>query len=74
MLRAWLPVPTLPKTIALFFALSFVFIVIGIPMIVLSNQIEQVRIRYDDTCDINTNCTLTFDVLQTMKAPVFVYY
>lgn len=37
MFRAWLPIPTLNKTITLFFVISAVFIGLGIPMIILSN-------------------------------------
>ena len=35
--RAWLPVPSLNKTIILFFAISIIFIALGIPMIILSS-------------------------------------
>lgn len=73
-LRAWLPVPTLTKTIILFFVMSAVFIGIGVPMLILSNQVVEVRSRYDNMCTINSNCTLTFQVPQLMKSPVFVYY
>jgi hypothetical protein len=37
--RAWLPVPSLNKTVTLFFAISIIFIVLGIPMIILSREI-----------------------------------
>lgn len=60
MLKAWLPVPTLTKTITLFFIMSAIFLGIGIPMIIMSNQIVEVRARYDNVCSINNNCTLTF--------------
>jgi hypothetical protein len=74
MLKAWLPVPTLSKTITLFFIMSAIFLGIGIPMIIMSNQIVEVRARYDNMCTINSNCTLTFQIPSNMQAPVFVYY
>lgn len=74
MLPAWLPVPTLTKTTVLFFSMSIIFLAIGIPMALLSNQIVEVRIRYDNVCTINTNCTLNFSIPTTMQSPVFLYY
>ena len=48
MLKAWLPVPSLTKTIVLFFIMATIFLGIGIPMIVLSNNIVEVRVDYDN--------------------------
>ena len=42
MLKAWLPVPTLSKTIILFFVMSAIFLGIGIPMIILSDNIVEI--------------------------------
>lgn len=39
MLKAWQPVPTLTKTIILFFIMAAIFLGIGIPMMVLSTDI-----------------------------------
>lgn len=73
MFRAWLPIPTLTKTITLFFIISAIFMGIGIPMIILSNQIIEVTVDYDSTCKTN-NCTVSFSIPQAMQAPIFVYY
>jgi hypothetical protein len=54
--------------------MSLIFLGIGIPMAVLSNQIIEVRARYDNVCTINANCTLTFTIPTTMQSPVFLYY
>ena len=35
MFRAWLPIPTLTKTIVLFYILATIFIAVGIPMAIL---------------------------------------
>lgn len=61
MLRAWQPVPTLTKTIIMFFILAAIFLGLGIPMLVLSTNILQYNLRYDDICtSYNTTCTTTF--------------
>jgi hypothetical protein len=39
MLKAWQPVPTLTKTIIMFFLLAIIFLALGIPMLVLSTNI-----------------------------------
>jgi len=39
MLKAWLPVPTLTKTITLFYIMSAIFLGVGIPMLILTNNI-----------------------------------
>jgi hypothetical protein len=40
MLKAWQPVPTLTKTIVLFFIMALIFLGIGIPMIILSKGLN----------------------------------
>ncbi len=57
MLKAWQPVPTLTKTIVLFFMMSLVFLGIGIPMLILSNDIVEYRFQYDNVCTIGVPCT-----------------
>jgi hypothetical protein len=74
MLRAWLPVPTLAKTVVLFYIMGTIFFGVGIPMLILSNQIQEVRVRYDNQCVINTVCTVNFEIPTTMPTPVFFYY
>ena len=73
MFKAWLPIPTLTKTIILFYVMAVIFVAVGIPMAVLSSQIKEAKVNYDH-CQINTNnCTVFFDV-PAMTGPVFVYY
>ena len=74
MLKAWLPIPSLSKTIFLFFLMSLIFLGIGIPMLILSNTIVDVVVNYDSCAAGATNCTLELKVPQVMEAPVFVYY
>lgn len=39
MLKAWQPVPSLTKTIIMFFILALIFLGLGIPMLILSQDI-----------------------------------
>ncbi len=59
MLKAWQPVPTLTKTIILFFVMALIFLGLGIPMIYLSKGLNENLIRYDEICTINTVCNVT---------------
>lgn len=74
MLKAWQPVPSLTKTIIMFFVLAAIFLGLGIPMTILSQNITETVERYDDKCGGNTTCTLSITVQTDMQAPVFIYY
>jgi hypothetical protein len=39
-MKAWQPVPTLSKTIVSFLILGVIFLAIGIPMMILSNDLS----------------------------------
>lgn len=63
MMKAWQPVPTLTKTIIMFFILSAIFLGIGIPMIILSQNLNESSLRYDNLGTANctgTVCNVTF--------------
>ena len=72
MLRAWLPIPTLTKTIVLFYIMAGIFIAVGVPMAVLSEEIKEAIVNYDNL-PINGTHNTTLDV-PAMTGPVFVYY
>ena len=75
MLKAWLPIPTLTKTIILFYVVSIIFLGVGIPMTILSSNIIEVTVPYDTQCIQNQmNCAITFTIPSMMYGPVFVYY
>lgn len=76
MLKAWQPVPSLTKTIIMFFVLAIIFLALGIPMIIFSSNIQQYSIRYDNQCQISTNttCSLILTIPTFMQGPIFVYY
>lgn len=74
MLKAWQPVPTLTKTIILFFILSAIFLGVGIPMMVLSSNIREYSVRYDQACGNASSCLRNLEVGEAMDGPIFVYY
>jgi hypothetical protein len=74
MMKAWQPVPTLTKTIIMFFILSAIFLSIGIVMIVLSKNLSESMARYDNLCANSTACVMKIEVTELLQAPVFVYY
>ena len=74
MMKAWQPVPTLTKTIIMFFILSAIFLSIGIVMIILSKNLSESLFRYDMICSDIQFCTVNFEVTDLLQAPVFVYY
>lgn len=74
MLKAWQPVPTLTKTIIMFFILSTIFLGVGIPMTILSYNVQEYGLRYDQTCNNSTPCVQTLEVGADMTGPIYVYY
>ena len=65
-LPGWRPVPTITSTTIIFFCFGVVFIVLGIIILVFSNQIEEVSYRYDEECkknkDSDNKCTITLNI------------
>jgi len=76
-LRAWQPVPTLLSTVIIFIVIGIIFIAFGVALLILSNDIVEVKFQYDGATPIQnppTSYTIPFTITETMKAPVFVYY
>ena len=72
-LSAWRPVPTIKSTTLTFIIFGIIFIIIGVVVLVYSNQIEENIIQYD-TCT-GSPCTLEIKIEEKeLKAPVMVYY
>lgn len=75
MLKAWQPVPTLTKTIIMFFLLSLIFLGLGIPMQILSTKIIEYKFKYSNKCSVPDNaCAIELSIPSTIEGPVFVYY
>jgi len=75
-LPAWQPILTPFPVIISFLVIGAAFIPIGVALLLASNAVVEVSQRYDDlvACGINSTCTITLDVTQTMTHPVFMYY
>lgn len=80
-LDAWRPFPTITSTLIIFVIFGLVFLALGIVIIIYSNDIIEVKQRYDDSsCTESTEnedtiiCTFTFVIKEKMKKNVIVYY
>lgn len=73
-LPAWQPILTPFPVIISFLAIGIAFIPIGVALLLASNAVVEVTERYDNKCTINSNCTITINVPEDMKQPVFMYY
>ena len=81
-LDAWRPFPTITSTLIIFVIFGIIFLALGIVIIIYSNDIIEVKQRYDDTRCVKTEtdtsssstCTFTIEVTEKMKKNVIVYY
>ncbi|CAD8125582.1 unnamed protein product [Paramecium sonneborni] len=75
--KKWHPVPSVGSTIALFSIIGVIFVVLGIVITVINNNIQEVTIyKYDQKCspvEYNKKCSFTYKFDQ-MKAPIYFYY
>ena len=72
----WRPIPKIKSTVLCLEITGVIFIVIGIVITVLSHQIKEIEIRYDNKseCQIGSKCYLNFTIEDDMSGDVFVYY
>lgn len=73
-LPGWRPVPTITSTTIIFFCFGAVFIVLGIIILIFSNKIEEISLRYDEKCTGQTTCTIKLKVEKNMEKNIMVYY
>ena len=66
--------PTLGLSSVTFFIFGFIFIPIGVVMLVFSNQIVEVKYRYDEECTVGASCDVTIEIEDKMVEPVMLYY
>jgi hypothetical protein len=74
MLPAWRPVPSFGSTMIIFGVFGIIFLTLGVVLYVMSEEIQGVSKKYNDICEIGKSCTITVDVENEIKAPVYVYY
>ena len=72
----WRPIPKIKTTVLCLEITGAIFIVIGIVILILSNQIKEIEIRYDNNpnCTIGHKCVINFTIPEEMEKNVFVYY
>ena len=72
----WRPIPKIQSTMLCLEISGGIFIIIGIVILILSNQIKEIEIRYDNNpqCIIGERCDINFTIPEEMEKNVFVYY
>ena len=75
-LPAWRPVPTITSTTITFISFGIIFIIIGIIILIYSNKIHEVSVRYDLEChDLNNaTCEKEIKIDKKIEKKVMVYY
>ena len=75
-LPGWRPVPSMGRTVTIFFSLGVVFTGLGVLILLFSNKTVEMIERYDNVfpCNMGENCNITFNITEKMKKNVFVYY
>jgi len=73
-LSAWRPVPTIWSTTITFVVFGLIFLVIGIVVLLYSNEINEQTIQYDTQCDGQTNCAVNFVIDKNYTQPIMFYY
>ena len=77
-LPGWRPVPTIMSTTIIFFCFGAVFIVLGIIILIYSNQIEEVSYRYDEKCKTekasDNSCEIELKIENDMEPKIMIYY
>ena len=75
MLPAYRPVPTHLCTMACFLSFGIIFLILGITLQNLSDNIQQREIQYDLNCpEYGVECQVNFRIDETIEGPVFFYY
>ena len=74
-LPGWRPVPSMVRTIIIYFGLGIVFVGLGVLILLFSNEIVEYPKQYCETILENNKCPdITFEVKKTMKQNIMVYY
>ena len=75
-LPGWRPVPSMARTVTIFFILGIVFAGLGVLILFFSNKIEEIIVRYDnkEECKVGGKCTITININETMENNIMIYY
>jgi hypothetical protein len=77
-MKAYKPVPTVKSAAIIFTVLGIIFIIVGSVLLAKSQEIIEIKVRYDD-CPINNStttahCQKKLTVDKKMTQPVYFYY
>ena len=72
-LPGWRPVPSMFRTVSIFFTSGIVFAGLGVLILLFSNKIVELIVRYDKTCQNNEPCSIVFEINKTMEKDIMVY-
>ena len=61
-------------TIASFAVLSLICLILGIVILGGGGLTQEVSVRFDDACENQPSCQVSFSVDEEMKGPVYAYY
>ena len=75
-LPGWRPVPSMARTVTVFITLGVIFAGLGVLILLFSNQIVEIKERYDDDKNcINTNkCNIIINITKKMEKNISIYY
>ena len=75
-LPGWRPVPTIASTTIIFICFGVIFILLGTLILIFSNQIIEIKKRYDDLPDCKDSevCNVTIEIEQDMDRVIMIYY
>ena len=73
-LPGWRPVPSMLRTIIIYFGFGIVFVGLGVLILLFSNDIVEYPFEYCEKVDNEGNCNIEFTINKTMKPNIMVYY
>jgi len=72
-LKAWQPLLTPGPVIISFLVIGIVFVPLGVVLLITSNNIGEIEVRYDNVCGGHMRCTVNLTNVQ-LRHPVYMYY
>ena len=72
----WKPEISNNKIILIFFIFGIIFIIIGISLLISSNNLVEIKYRYDndEKCKNSPQCNIEINITKTMQKPIMIYY
>ena len=71
-LVGWRPLPTISCITIIYLSFALFFIIFGIIILVFTGQINEIKIRYDDTCIDSIFCSINIPIIHKMPKPIMI--